>query len=634
MTRDSGPPWREVLAILRLIRRWTPDQLAAAAGLKPRSVQAHERGDRPLDRPGMVHLAAAMGFPPRLLDRTAAFVERTRAVLSTPDAPAAGAARHARIASVAAAAGQWFEDLTRTGLNGALVPAAAVSPDPPPPLAPAASPSPPLSGTVALAQLLGEALAVLRVICRLSQTDLGAASGVPRDSISDYERGRFAPRADTLQRLVEAMGFTAATFDRARSFVEEVRAARQNSGLPAGDRALIAEIEDFAGDEGRAMEDFTRRRLARVALVARVFASRRQAPALWARLARRSEPDQQLLIGSDPAFWTTGFCELLCQRSIDAAGDSAARAVHLARLAVRVARRVDDDSPWPLRLEGYAWAHLANALRVASDLPAAERGFAHALDLWEAGAESDPGLLNEARVLHLLASLRRAQRRLPETLGLLDRALVADRWHETPRLLISKAKALEQAGDYNEAVKLLRQVASHGGWDQEPELVFWVRKNLAANLCQLGQYAEAELMLPDIRSLTASLGRKIEGLRVRWLEGQIAAGQSRPEEALAILAEVRREFVARDLAYDAALVTVEISAVYASLGQFSKVKLLARESASIFAAQGVHPEAQAALERFRAAAEAERLSFELVRGVVAYLYRARQDPHLRFEAPL
>ena len=630
MSRESGPPWPEVVAILRLIRRWTPDQLTAAAGLKPRSVQALERGDRPLDRPAVAHLAATMGFPPRLLDRTAAFVDRSRAVLA-PDASTASTpdiARQARIAGVAAAAGQWFEDLTRTGLSGALVPAAGV----PPHLPPAASLSPPLSDTAALAQLLGEALAVLRVICRLSQTELGAASGIPRDSISDYERGRFAPRSEALQRLVEAMGFTAATFDRARSFVEEVRDARQESDLVPGDRALIAEIEDFAGDEGRAMEDFTRRRLARVALVARVLASRRQAPALWARLAPLPERDQQRLVAGDPRLWTSGFCELLCQQSIDAAGDSAARAVHLAQLAVRVARRVDEDSPWPLRLEGYAWAHLANALRVASDLLAAERAVVHAMDLWEAGAESDPGLLNEARVFHLLASLRRAQRRLPETLALIDRALAADRWHETPRLLISKAKALEQAGAYAEAVKLLRQVAALGDRNQEP-LIFWARTNLAVNLCHLGQHAEAELLLPDILSLAAKVERQLDKLRVRWLEGKIAAGQGRSEEALSILVEVRRDFLARGLAYDAALVTVEISGVYASLGQTSRVKLLARESASVFAAQGVHREAQAALELFRAAAEAERLSIDLVRSIVAYLYRARHDPHLRFEAP-
>jgi transcriptional regulator with XRE-family HTH domain/tetratricopeptide (TPR) repeat protein len=659
MTRESGPPWPEVVAILRLIRRWTPDQLAAAAGLKPRSVQALERGDRPLDRPAVAHLAATMGFPPRLLDRTAAFVDRARAVLA-PDASTAQTpdiARQARIASLAATAGQWFEDLTRTGLSGALVPAAgplsepvlplnpataiplpphlaspAAATDSPPPFDPAA-PAPPLSDTAALAQLLGEALAVLRVICRQSQTELGAASGVPRDSISDYERGRFAPRSETLQRLVDAMGFTAATFDRARTFVEEVRDARHDSDLPAGDRALIAEIEDFAGDEGRAMEDFTRRRLVRIGLVARVLASRRQAPALWARLAPLPEGDQQRLVAGDPTLWTSGFCELLCQQSIDAAGDSAARAVHLAQLAVRVARRVEEDSPWPLRLEGYAWAHLANALRVASDLPAAERTFVHAMGLWEAGAASDPGLLNEARVLHLLASLRRAQRSLPETLALIDRALAVDRWHETPRLLISKAKALEQAGDYHEAVKLLRQVASQSGRNEEPELVFWVRWNLAVNLCQLGQYAEAELLLPDIRSLAATVGGHLDRVRVRWIQGKIAAGQGRPEEALSILAEVRREFLARSLVYDAALVTVELSEIYASLGQTSRVKLLAHESASVFAAQGVHREAQAALEHFRAAAEAERLSLELVRRVVAYLYRARQDPHLRFEAP-
>jgi hypothetical protein len=48
--------------------------------------------------------------------------------------------------------------------------------------------------------------------------------------------------------------------------------------------------------------------------------------------------------------------------------------------------------------------------------------------------------------------------------------------------------------------------------------------------------------------------------------------------------------------------------------------------------QGVHPEARRALELFRRAAEEERASAELVRGVVTYLYRSRHDARLCFEA--
>jgi hypothetical protein len=80
-------------------------------------------------------------------------------------------------------------------------------------------------------------------------------------------------------------------------------------------------------------------------------------------------------------------------------------------------------------------------------LPKAEEEIARAKKLWKDGAPGDPGLLNEARVLGLEASLLRARRRLPEALKLVADALEIDRWGEAPNLLLDKARVLELAGD-------------------------------------------------------------------------------------------------------------------------------------------------------------------------------------------
>jgi hypothetical protein len=85
-------------------------------------------------------------------------------------------------------------------------------------------------------------------------------------------------------------------------------------------------------------------------------------------------------------------------------------------------------------------------------------------------------------------------------------------------------------------------------------------------------------------------------------------------------------------AYDAALATLELAEVHAGLGHTAEVKALARESAPIFEDQQVHREAQRALALFRQAAEEERVSGELLRSLIVYLYRARHDPQLRFAA--
>lgn len=626
MAQGTAAAASEILAILRVVRRWKPEEVAASSGLTVRAVHAYERGERKPDAETMRRLAVAMGFPAVAVDRTAAFVERTRAA-SRGDAAAAVAAgcgeesRQAWIGMIAAEAGQWFEDEARAGLQGALLGAAAGE----------------AHGAAGLprgaARPLGEALTILRLVRDVTQTELGAVAGIKASAISTYERGRAQPRPEDVRRLVEGMGFTAAVLDGALALVEGLRAAAAGPEMPASEGALAAQIDQLAGEEGRAVEEFTRARLLRMALQVRVLATRRRAPAQWQRLAGRSRGEQRRLVDEDAGFHTSGFCMLLCEDSVRAARDSAAETVHLAELAVRVAGRVVEEERWRLRLEGYAHFHLSNALRVAGDLPASDRELGQAAEPWAAGAGGDPGLLNEARVLGFEASLRRAQRRLPDAIALLDRALAIDRWGETTLLMIAKAKALEELGDFNGAIALLRGAGSRADALRQSQLLFWVRTNLAVNLCNLGLHADAQVALSEVRSLAGSLGKKLDLVRVRWLEGRVAAGLGWSEEALEILEEVRSAFRSREMAYDAALATLELAEVHASLGHTAQVKALARESVPVFFAEGVHLEAQRALEYFRAAAEAEKLSLQVVRSVITYLYRARRDSQLRFEAP-
>ena len=71
---------------------------------------------------------------------------------------------------------------------------------------------------------LNVALAILRVVRGWTQDDLAKASGTPNSSISDYERGKKAPSLKTLERLTSAMGFSILSLQRARRFIEAVRA--------------------------------------------------------------------------------------------------------------------------------------------------------------------------------------------------------------------------------------------------------------------------------------------------------------------------------------------------------------------------------------------------------------------------
>ena len=327
-----------------------------------------------------------------------------------------------------------------------------------------------------------------------------------------------------------------------------------------------------------------------------------------------------------------GLCELICAESVKAAADDAGRAVELAELAVLIADLAPGEETWRWRLQGYAAAHQGNARRVRTDWSGAEEAFGRAVKLWEAGAPGDPGLLSEAQVLSLEASLRTDQNRLPEAADLLNRALAANPGALRPNLLLQRSRVLAWAGDYAEALAVLRQVGPLPPEGQEPRRLWMLRIYPAFLLCHLERYTEAEALLPEAQRLTAQLDNKLDTLRLRWLQGQVAAGLGRAAEAVEALSQVRAGFADEGIAYDAALATLELAVVHLEQGRTREVKMLARQMAPIFKAQGVHREALAALKLFCEAAEKEAATVELTRRVVEFLYRAQHQPELRFEA--
>src|SRR5579863_4494811 len=484
---------------------------------------------------------------------------------------------------------------------------------------------------------LAVALSLLRQLRGLEQEELAAASGVGFASIQKIEQGLRQLKAEAFRAIVAALGVGLATVEALVAVIRKVR------GGPAA--ATPAGSEGKAAAGGAGTERPAGREVAEVAAAletrpvagggaegpAGLAESRRRAPGLWARLARYPHAARQALVEEVAEFQDAGLCELLCEASVVAAVDDAQEAQGLAELAVLAGERVRGEEGWRRRVEGYARAHLTSALRVGGELQGAAEAWARAGALWQAGAGADPGLLNEARVLEIEASLRRDRRELAEALALLERALAIDRWGEMPALLLNKAKALEELGDFAESIAALRLAVARIDGEREPRKLWVAHHNLAFNLCHLGRHTEAEGLLPEVRALARRLGHQLDDLRMGWLEAKVAAGLGRTAVAVAGFERVRTGFAERGIAYDAALATMELAEVLAGEGRTGDVQALARESAAIFAAQGVHREAQRALAVFRRAAEEELLSVEFVRGVLRYLERARRDPRLRYQ---
>ena len=419
-------------------------------------------------------------------------------------------------------------------------------------------------------------LAVLRIVRGWSQADLAKAAGVRPATISDWERGKKTPSVPTLERLTAIMGYPTSLVVRADAFVEE---ATESRSLPAAPADLSGRIEALAVAYGREVADFVRSGLKRLTAEAAALQERCRAPYLWERLRQYGTAESEQWSRSAGSSQNWALCELLCEESIRATADLPERAVELAELALLVAPRVPEEG-LHLGLQGYAWAFLGNARRVRGDLRSADEAFGRSAELWQAGSPEVRDLLDGARLMDLEASLRRDQRRLGEALRLLDRALSLKQGEAAGRLLVKKSKTLEELGDPKGAVAALRQAASLIGEDCEPRLRLCIRFNLLVNLCALGSYREAEYLAPTVRALTERLGNRMDLVRLRWLEGRIAAGLGRAAAAVEILREVRGDFARQGIGYDMALVTLELAELLLSERRAGEVKDLARNCAA------------------------------------------------------
>jgi tetratricopeptide (TPR) repeat protein len=479
---------------------------------------------------------------------------------------------------------------------------------------------------------LSVALTTLRRARGWTAQDLADATGVSTKMISVYEIGRKAPTRERVEKMVAAMGYGVEAVDLVLLGLKEVSCAAEAPRSPVDPTPNeLRRIKQFAAREGLAVVDLMEGHLVQLVRARRARQARREAARLWARLRSVSAAERRRLVEGSPKFHTWALAERLCHESEEAASDRADRALELASLACRVAELMAGEQSWRSHLQGYCFAFLANARRVAGDLRGATEAFVRAWKLWEDGAGVGPGLLAEWRLLDLMASLCRAEQRFAEALGLLNRALAAAPQNAAGRILVKKSITLEYLGEAECAIQVLREAAPLVDGGREPRLLFGLRFNLAVNLCHLNRYQEAEALLPEIRELAVGLRKELDLVRVVWLEGKVAAGVGRSAEAQAAFEQVRQDFTALELSYDCALVSLEMALLHLERGRTTEVRALVEEMVWIFQSQGVHREALAALQLFRQAAEKETINAEVVRRLVRYLYRAQRDPELRFE---
>jgi tetratricopeptide (TPR) repeat protein len=354
-----------------------------------------------------------------------------------------------------------------------------------------------------------------------------------------------------------------------------------------------------------------------------------------AELMKLHPEERRLVVCQHPAKLRNPYLvTMLLDKSKEERANHPREALDFAQLALDVAVRVDHrvyGSPFVFDLLAQALGHKGNALRILGELATAESVITCALKIFEDDRADD--FLTKAELLSFAASLRRDQRRFDEAEDLVLQTVETYREiGDTPgvaRSLIQASGIAHERGEVVQAIAEIRSALSHLDPERTPDLYYYARFDEALYLADDGEYLAARRSLEEHRAGIEALPEHCFHIQLVWLDGRIAHGLGDVEAAERHYTVARTSYQAERLPYDAAMVSLDLAILYAEEGKTAAVRELAEEMLPVFQAREVHREATAALMLFHDAAQTDRVSTEMLRGLVTYLERLRRDPLLR-----
>jgi tetratricopeptide (TPR) repeat protein len=333
-----------------------------------------------------------------------------------------------------------------------------------------------------------------------------------------------------------------------------------------------------------------------------------------------------LLKGSLPeeeGFWTWGLCEELLERSWSLRHEDSKQMLRLAGLATEAADRLDPEkysAPEIFDLRARAWGEYANACRVSDDLVQAEGAIGRALELRKQGSGSEP---LRARLAELTAGILSHQRKFPAAFQALDLAYAIHRkqgdLQSAARVLVQRGIYTGRSGDPEQGIQILAQALRQIDEDNDPKLRFLVLHNILLFRVERGEFRSASLQLFEMRPLYARHAGAVDLVKLRAVEGKIAAGLGELERAERAFLQVREEFQQRGQVYVAAIAGLELAAVWLRQGRTEEVRRLVLETLEVFRSRYVARESIAALLMLRDALERDLATLELVAMVASVL---------------
>ncbi|HEV2843679.1 MAG TPA: hypothetical protein VG477_02440 [Thermoanaerobaculia bacterium] len=323
-------------------------------------------------------------------------------------------------------------------------------------------------------------------------------------------------------------------------------------------------------------------------------------------------------------------CETLLERCRALRYSDPEGMVLLASLAVTLAERLDTVSgktEETADLQAKAWSELGNAYRVSDDLAAAEASLARATERSRQGS-GDPLLL--ARLMDLTASLYIDQRRFEEADRLLDCVYaIYSREGDAPaaaRAIVSRGLSAGYAFQTEQAIEFLSEGIRQIDARRDPKLLYAAAHNRLWCLVDADRIPEASTLLAEVRDLYAANGERFDELKVRWLEGRIAAGFGDEEAAERAFLQVHAGFKSADLFYDAALVSLYLATLWLRQGRTAEIRGLIDETVATFRARNIQREALGALIVLQKALRRDQVTADLLQTVLLDLWRMERLP--------
>ncbi len=326
-------------------------------------------------------------------------------------------------------------------------------------------------------------------------------------------------------------------------------------------------------------------------------------------------------------FYSTVFFDLLRKVSRLEGRKSRRRGIEVAKLAfvsLESSDQVFGERIHDLRALGWAW--LANALVLALDFPAAAAAFEQADREW-AKPRAQPDLVVLAHICRLKGVLRMLRREYVEATQDLDRSCSLcrqlDQTRGEAKALIQRASVYIYSGKLSEAVGDLREAAGLIDEDEEIELAFAIRGNLANAFARAGQTESAAKELDRARQLNRAIDDPLGTAKLDSIAGLISERQGDLQAAKRLYLGALAGFRDAQEPRYFGVISVDLMVVHSMQDDWGSAVALAAEALPILDSMSLHSETVAAVGLLADAVEAGSLSRRLLNDLRVAL---RQDP--------